>query len=114
MNPPFSRMAEVVRKIRQDRARCVLIAPNWKSLEWFDEVQPWVRKRYYLKQGERLFEDEKGPVGPTPWGVWAFLVDAGLEPVKRRVVDMEGEKYVENTQAKKRRRRRRWREEVVA
>lgn len=102
-NPPFSRMGEVVAKIKLDQARAVLIAPNWKNQDWFDELPEITIKRYFYPKGTRMFEVEDGPVGGTPWPVWALLVD-GAKCWNPQQLEEEG--YLQNTEAKGRRKRR--------
>ncbi|XP_062596107.1 uncharacterized protein LOC134257519 [Saccostrea cucullata] len=38
LNPPFSLIGRVVRKICQDQAECVLVAPVWPTQPWFNRV----------------------------------------------------------------------------
>ena len=70
-------MQKVVEKLIGDKAKAVLICPDWKS-EWWRQLQPYVRDGE-LYQHEQFF-DLRGPDGvrqmPSPhWGVWAYLVD---------------------------------------
>lgn len=39
INPPFSLTGRVVRKICQDQAEWVLVAPVWPTQPWFNRVQ---------------------------------------------------------------------------
>lgn len=38
INPPFSLIGRVVRKICQDQAECVLVTPVWPTQPWFNRV----------------------------------------------------------------------------
>ena len=68
-NPPFSAMQEVVDKLIRDRARSILIMPHWRSQDWFQDVQPYVKKTYFYKKKTLLFEKKEGMVGGLPWPV---------------------------------------------
>ena len=74
-NPPFSQLGKVVSKIRADKARAVLIVPNWQGHQWFQEARDMTQKRVFYPEGSKVFEVEHGRVGGVKWGVWALLVD---------------------------------------
>ena len=38
LNPPFSLVGRVLRKICQDEAECILVAPVWPTQPWFSRV----------------------------------------------------------------------------
>jgi len=40
MNPPFSRLQELVCKVIGDQARAVMLVPHWQTTEWFAELLP--------------------------------------------------------------------------
>ena len=48
-NAPFSMLAEVVKKIREDRARAILVVPNWTNQKWFEDLQDMVLKKAVLQ-----------------------------------------------------------------
>ena len=54
-NPPFSRLQEVVQKIVDDRAQVILIMPHWTNYQWFEDVQPYVVRKYFYKKGTLFF-----------------------------------------------------------
>ena len=78
-NPPFSTMSRVVRKIREDRARAILICPHWTNQSWFAEVQPMVVNYYYYKKDSVVFETKNGACADTKWATWALLLDGSYE-----------------------------------
>ena len=73
-NPPFSLLGEVVNKLEREGAECILICPEWRSLAWFSKAEELMAKGRYYPPGSRLFETDKGPAGPTRWGVWAMYI----------------------------------------
>ena len=74
-NPPFSRLQEVIDKIVHDGCRCVLVVPMWPTCGWYDDVQPYIMKKFYIAAGQKVFHDGKGLVPPTKWPLWAYVVD---------------------------------------
>lgn len=75
LNPPFSMMADVVRKIRKDRAKAVLVCPHWKSEGWYKTVMKMAKRHYFYRVGTLFFEVAEGTVGGIKWPVWALYVD---------------------------------------
>jgi hypothetical protein len=86
MNPPFSQLPAVIAKTAKDQARAVLVCPDWRSEQWWRDVQPFVVRRYHYKAGKKIFEMPDVDVGVTKWGVWAYLLDGSRQPA-----DYEGE-----------------------
>ena len=74
-NPPFSKLQQIVDKIRHDRARCVLIMPNWPTQPWFQSAQELAVKKVFYHPGSEIFDVDRGKVGGVRWGVWAMLLD---------------------------------------
>lgn len=74
-NPPYSMMGRVVEKIKTDGVQGILIAPEWRTRDWWDPLNKMVEGAIYFPMGTKLFETEKGPAGPTKWGAWAMLVN---------------------------------------
>ncbi len=56
MNPPFSSLAKVVRKIREDGAHGILIIPDWQYTKWYKELSPHVLSSVLFSKGSRVFE----------------------------------------------------------
>ena len=81
-NPPFSRLQEVTQKIVQDKARVVLVCPDWRNLKWWKKVQALVVKEFFIPKGTLVFQSpDKDKLRSTRWGVWAYLVDGALTEV---------------------------------
>ncbi len=38
MNPPFSRLGEVVDKVRRDEAHCIMVVPDWGWAQWHKQL----------------------------------------------------------------------------
>jgi len=36
MNPPFSKILDVVNKIKKERPRCLLLVPAWETEPWWE------------------------------------------------------------------------------
>lgn len=78
--PPFSLLSRVIRKIREDQCRVVLVAPYWPSHPWFPVLDRLVpadcNRRFALPHSRSLLVDEQG--SPHPMGrdlrlmAWAF------------------------------------------
>ncbi|EPS62093.1 hypothetical protein M569_12700, partial [Genlisea aurea] len=88
INPPFSQLSEVVNKIETDGAECLLVCPDWSARPWFAKAQLLCAKAHFYPPGSRLFETDKGPAGPTRWGVWVLYIPAKSNEMRTvRVVE---------------------------
>ena len=76
MNPPFSRLKEVVDKLYHDQARAVLVFSHWTSHEWFNKLRYITKEKYDYRPGTKLFESQSGPMPGTRWPCYVALVDA--------------------------------------
>ena len=74
-NPPFFKLQQVVDKVRQDGAKCILVMPNWPTQPWFQSAQEMATKKVFYHPGSEIFDVDKGKVGGVRWGVWAMLLD---------------------------------------
>jgi len=105
LNPPFTLLNRVVSKLKSDRAVGILIMPHWTNQPFFEEVKPYIVRKYFYRKGTMMFETESGTVGGTPWPVWALLVDTyedGWMPA-----DLEHSQF-ERTRSSTRRWRKKW------
>ena len=75
MNPSFSRMHEVLRKIAKDKARAILLMPHWEERGFPQAAAPMVLKAVLFPEGSCVFQTTKGEAGPTKWPMWALLLD---------------------------------------
>ena len=55
MNPPFSRMQEVVDKLARDRARAVVVAPAWTYTDWWTKLENISTDYLNLQHPEGVF-----------------------------------------------------------
>ena len=68
-------LGRVVSKLITDVSDAILIAPMWKrDQQWWQDIQPYVKRRCYFKTGHHLFEVE-GKSQPLNWPVEAYWVD---------------------------------------
>ena len=54
MFPPFSIIGRTLAKIRQDRAKCVVITPNWSTQPWFPTLRKMATKMIMIPPSENL------------------------------------------------------------
>ena len=48
-NPPFSLLDAVVRKVKEDQCRMILVCPDWRDRWFFQAVQPHVVRRFITR-----------------------------------------------------------------
>ena len=96
INPPFSRLPEVVDKIATEGVRCFLVCPNWPTQKWFALAHEKMTQAYFFPAGSRIFETAEGPSGPTHWGVWVlyFKGDTTEGAIRRIVGAPRGESHL--------------------
>ena len=82
-------MGDIVNKIGDDDAECLLVCPNWPNAKWWPTVQTLAAKAQFYPAGSRLFETDEGKSGPTRWGVWVYYIpsSASNDPVSVCVVN---------------------------
>lgn len=78
MNPPYSLLRQAVDKLILSKVVGIVVVPDWRTERWWRKLQPYVHKKYYYAKGKLIFELDGESVGPTRWGVWAYLVDTSL------------------------------------
>ena len=71
-------LGKVVEKLKNEKARAILIIPHWTDKAWFGRVQPMVKEKHFYPKGTKIFEQLGGDVGEVQWHVWALLVDGSL------------------------------------
>jgi hypothetical protein len=78
LNPPWTKLSEVVEKIISERASGILICPKW-NVDWLKKIQPYVLTEYNFGAKWHLFRTESGKLMPPPkWQTVAIFFDAGL------------------------------------
>jgi hypothetical protein len=83
MNPPYSKLAEIIDKIDRERARCVLVVPAWTTEPWWTKLQQMIYKKYWYRVGTSIFELNGREVEGVKWPVVACVVDHELAAKKR-------------------------------
>lgn len=78
-NPPYSQMQRVVTKLRRDRAHCLLVAPEWSSRVWWQQLQGMVIWRWRIPAASKVFELYDRACGPTRWAVQVLAI-CGADP----------------------------------
>ena len=75
MNPPYSALEKTIKKVIEDGAEAIMVLPDWRSTQWWKDIQKYVRRRYWYPPGVKVFElsDSDFNAG-TRWGVWAYYV----------------------------------------
>ena len=68
-----------------------MVLPDWRSEDWWQRIQQYVVKKYYYRQGTKVFELPGKEVQGTPWGVWAYLTDCRSEEQKKKRRQKEDE-----------------------
>ena len=78
----------MVDKVARDKARCILVMPDWPFKEYWSRVQPLRVAETYYPAGTSVFELDGEPVPGTKWGTWAYLLDGSLASQSARVAGM--------------------------
>ena len=68
MNPPFSKMAQVLPKIQGDGAHLVLIAPAWSKETWWPTLGAAAQAHVFLPAVDGLYL--AGGIRPMPHPAW--------------------------------------------
>ena len=79
MNPPYSRLPEVVDKIKSDQAHGVLVVPNWRQRRWYKRAESIRLADLWFPTGTKVFELKGKACKGTLWPTRAILV-CGHEP----------------------------------
>ena len=74
LTPPFTMMADVVRKIRKDKAKAVLVCPNWRAERWYKNVMNMAKRHNFYRVGTLFFEAAEGVVPGIQWLVWVLFL----------------------------------------
>ena len=73
MNPPFSKMTEVIEKIALENANVILIAPQWPSMRWYAQAMKLAFRHEVLPLVPTFQKwGTEPPIVPTKWKVVAF------------------------------------------
>ena len=74
MNPPYSRLPEVVAKLKEDQAHSVLVVPNWQGRKWYQQAWQLRLTDLWFPTGTKIFELNGKPCKGTLWPTRALLV----------------------------------------
>jgi hypothetical protein len=74
-NPPWSRISEVLQKIRRDEVRGMIVLPVWPSAEWWPLFES-MRERFQIA-GTPVFLTDSGDVRPLPRWKTIFAIING-------------------------------------
>jgi hypothetical protein len=74
MNPPFSKISQVVRKIQTDEAHALLMVPRWVHRRWYMEIKRVAVMSMFIPAKTKLFGQGDKKCRETPWPVEVFLV----------------------------------------
>lgn len=117
MNPPYSQLQKTVNKMIVDRGVGIMLLPDWRSCQWWTDIQPYVVKRHWYAPGVKVFEVAGTDFSEgTKWPVWAYYVDCRKVHSKEKDEWMEPDKEydgdvldgkMQNTKARRRRQQRR-------
>jgi hypothetical protein len=110
-NPPFSKLDQVVQKVKKDKCQMILVCPDWRNRWYFQAVRPHIVRQYYYAPGTHVFELPPVAVAGIRWGLWALLIDGELfkedyvQAGKCYSVQEINETWQATSSAKRRRRR---------
>ena len=74
MNPPYSRLLDVVHKCQRERTHAILVVPCWPRRKWFRTADTMAVKKIVYPRGTRFFEREGVPCRGAPWPICVFLL----------------------------------------
>ena len=74
LNPPFSIMEPVVRKLREDHAHAIVVAPCWPDKVWWQDLMQMHVWQQTMPRGIQAFELRGRPSRPVKWPVSVFVV----------------------------------------
>ena len=78
LNPPFSRLQQVVEKIYRDQAHGIIIIPIWPHHSWFHALFPIALKWFDFPTDANIFQSSTGRLVPQRrhWRVRAVVFNA--------------------------------------
>lgn len=73
-NPPYSRWAQTVDKIKSDGAHALLVMPRWSNREWYKKAKSMAVRQAYIPPGEQVFQLGDQNCEGTRWPIDILLV----------------------------------------
>ena len=83
INAPFQKISEVVQKVVKEKAKAIIIVPEWETEWWWQRVENISMRRFKFRREPIFLKGGKLLQEPPTWDVWAFLVDGGLDHVAK-------------------------------
>ena len=110
--PQVTELLATVKIVQFQKAKGILVFPDWKDYDWFDLVWFMVLKFHYYGPETKLY-DVQDQQQPT-WGSWVALIDGACSTVgeddasadKDKNILMTEVKVQDNTSRRRRKRRR--------
>ena len=85
VNPPWTLIPKVLRKIIHDRVRVMMVVPHWPSADWFPLFYRLTEKSIRLT--EPCYLDDNGRLRPAPsWATTIAIVNGNREHTVRSYV----------------------------
>ena len=85
VNPPWTLIPKVLRKIIHDRVRVMMVVPHWPSADWFPLFYRLTEKSIRLT--EPCYLDDNGRLRPAPsWATIIAIVNGNREHTVRSYV----------------------------
>ena len=79
INPPFNKIDRVIKKIKEEKAKAIMIVPRWEHQKWWSDLQDIAMDSFVLDHpGGIYIKDSERLVSRPKWATLAFLVDGAL------------------------------------
>ena len=63
--PPFSLIGKVVKKVKAEAAKMILVTPNWPTQSWFNQIlELWIANPLLLPLSQGLLTNAQGQIHP--------------------------------------------------
>jgi hypothetical protein len=94
-NPPFALAGRVLAKVRAERARMIVVLPEWASWPWRPLLVSMTIAHETISKGEKIFTTGSNTAevaGPTRWNTRIALIDGSTVNPRRRHTRMSAAK----------------------
>ena len=101
MNPPFTKIHQVLTKVAMEKVQALIVTPNWKSAEWgplLDRLTV-ARSRPISKTNHQfIYKNEMGQHIPSPkWETFISLIDGERNSIRTDELDKKMMGFVKKT-----------------
>lgn len=89
INAPCEMYERVLERLIEDRARAIVVCPEWVHLRWYRNLRRYAIDSFRIPRGVRLYRREgKGrrPLKQRRWNTMCFLVDMTKPPAAEEEV----------------------------